>query len=822
MSGKRSLRAVALAVAIISAAVLAYQLLLMRLLSIVSWHHFAYMIISIALLGFGASGTVIALARRALLQRFALSFAACGLFFAVTAIGSFALAVRLPFNPLAIIWDAGQLVWLALTYGLLVLPFCFGGAMVGLAFCRFSQAIGRIYAYDLVGAGIGALGVIALLYLLPPSAVLRLVAALGLLSAALVLPSAGGRWPRAAAPCLGLLALLTALWLPPNLIALQPQISQFKGLALALRVPGARILEERSSPLGLISLVESPTVPLRHAPGLSLANTVEPPLQLGIFTDADSLSTITQWPDDLARLGYLDFTTAALPYHLLQAPKVLILGAGGGEQVLLALYHAAPKIDAVELDPQVARLAAEDYAAFAGGIYERPEVALHLDEARSFVRRRGERYDLIQMPLLTSFGAAAAGTQSLHESYGYTVEALQDYLARLEPGGMLCITLWLKLPPRDSLKLFATAVQALQRQGLPDPGARLALIRSWNTTTLLVKNGRLSGREIADLKSFAQRRSFDLAYYPGIGAAEANRFNILQQPIFFEAATALVGDGAGAYIEAYKFAIAPATDDRPFFYDFFKWRSLPELLALGPQGAAAMLDMGYLILLATLVQALLLTLLLILLPLAWPRRRFGGSAPRAGTVAYFLALGLAFLFIEIALIQRFIVFLGHPLHAVAVVLAGMLVFAGLGSACAPRLDRRLGPESFRAIAVAVAGIGTLALIYLLGLPPLFRALIALPDLAKIALSLLLIAPLAFCMGMPFPLGLARVAATDADLVPWAWGINGCASVVAAILATLLAIDFGFTAVVAIAVGLYAAAPLALRSSVRRTPDRSHL
>ena len=300
-------------------------------------------------------------------------------------------------------------------------------------------------------------------------------------------------------------------------------------------------------------------------------------------------------------------------------------------------------------------------------------------------------YDLIQIPLLHSFGAAAAGTQSLHENYTYTAEAIGNYLDRLQPGGLLSITLWLKLPPRDMLKMFATTIEVLKKRGVPDPGARMALIHSWKTATLIVKNGAFTVTEIARLKVFATSRSFDVAYYPGIRVEETNLYNILDRPYLFEAAAALLGLHAENYIDAYKFAIAPATDDRPYFYDFFKWRFLPELLSLRTQGAAAMLDMGYLILFATLVQAVVLSLLLILAPLAIRRGHFGGAAPKARSGAYFLALGLAFLFIEIAYIQRFILFLGHPLYAVAVVLAGFLVFAGVGSALAPRLDRALLP-----------------------------------------------------------------------------------------------------------------------------------
>ncbi len=267
----------------------------------------------------------------------------------------------------------------------------------------------------------------------------------------------------------------------------------------------------------------------------------------------------------------------------------------------------------------------------------------------------------------------------------------------------------------------------------------------------------------------------------------------------------------GAFIARYKFDLTPASDDRPYFFDFFRWRSLPEFLALRAEGGAALLELGYLILFATLIQAAALSLVLILMPLKLGRGRAMRHPDRARIVAYFFGLGLAFLFIEIAFIQRLIVFLGHPLYAAAVVLSGFLFFAGLGSGATPRLTAWLtrrratsAKSGFRisGIEVSVAAISVLAMLYLVILPPLFARLIAWPDLAKIVITLLIIAPLAFFMGMPFPLGLTRVSKRVPSLVPWAWGVNGCASVLSAVLAMILAIHFGFTVVVMVAVVLY--------------------
>jgi hypothetical protein len=330
------------------------------------------------------------------------------------------------------------------------------------------------------------------------------------------------------------------------------------------------------------------------------------------------------------------------------------------------------------------------------------------------------------------------------------------------------------------------------------------------TVTLLVKRGLVSAEDIAATRAFARSRAFDLVHYPGMAAEEANRQNRLAQPVFFDAVGALLGPGRVSFIAGYKFDIAPATDDRPYFHDFFKWATLPELLALGPAGGAALLELGELIVAAALVQAVALSLLLVLLPLRARRyrRKPRGMTRRFGT--YFTALGVAFLFIEIAYIQKLVLFLGHPLYAVSVALAGFLVFAGLGAGVSAMLERRLGQVRFSAIDASVAGIAVVGLSYLVALPPLFDGLSGLSDSLRIAFSLALIAPLAFFMGMPFPLGLARVAWADPDLVPWAWGLNGCASVVSAAAATLLTMHLGFSATVMIAISFYLLAALALR------------
>ena len=800
-----------IAIGLLSACVLAYEVLLTRLFSIVLWHHFAYMIISAAMLGYGTSGTALTLLREKIAPHFGAMYVMAAAALAVAMPAAFWLSQQVPFNPLELLWDKTQPAKLLAVYLLMMLPFFCGGLGIGLVFAHFGKQSSRIYAFDILGAGIGSLGVIVVLFLVPPQHVLTILTALAMLAAAIAVIELKIQTKWLMELFIGL-ALLAAV-----LPGMQVHPSPYKDLSQALNIVGARVVEEDSSPLGQITVVENNRVPLRDAPGMSLNATSEPPPQLSVFVDGNGPSALTKYDGTREPLAYLDQLTSALPYHLLQKPRVLVLGAGAGSDMLQALYYGSVAIDAVELDHNIIDLVSRRFRDYAGDLYGRPGVHVYQAEARGFVNASDRRYDLIQVALLDSFGTASAGLYGLSENYLYTVEALRADLSRLTPDGMLAITRWLTLPPRDALKLFATAISALERSGVSDPASRLVMIRGWKTVTLLVKNSDFSEQQIAAVKEFCRTRSFDLAWYPGMKADEANRYNLLAQPYLFEGATALLGPQRNAFIDQYKFYIEPATDDRPYFFRFFKWNSAAELFALREQGGMALFDWSYPLLVATLVQAIAASIVLILLPLALSRCR--RTLPSAPVALYFLAIGFAFMFMEIAFIQKFVLFLSHPLYAVAVVLCAFLVFAALGSLLAAsrlagnwRAGNLQGGHWLAAnkVMAAVIMMGAISLLYLAILPGLFQSLIHLPDAAKIIITVALIAPLAMCMGVPYPTAMTRLADTAGQTIPWAWAINGFASVVGAVLATLLAIHLGFAVVIVLAVLIYAAACAALR------------
>jgi len=487
----------------------------------------------------------------------------------------------------------------------------------------------------------------------------------------------------------------------------------------------------------------------------------------------------------------------------MKAPRVLILGAGGGSEVLSALYHGAARVDAVEVNPQIIKIVNEDYAGFAGKVYSLPRVKPILAEGRGYVESTTHRYDLIQISLLDSFAASSAGVYALSESYLYTVEAMVKFLEKLESRGLLCITRWVKTPPRDGIRVLSTVVEALERLNVPDPSRNIIMIRSWSTSTLLAGKLPFSSSQIKKVLEFIHQRSFDVCWYPGIKPEKVNRFHIPSQPYFYQAAREIFSSDREKFYQNYLFDVSPTSDDSPYFFHFFKWKSLPYLLRTLGRQWIPFLEWGYIILIATLVQAVVASVAFIVVPLFFLPREKSFSSGKLRVFLYFLSLGISYMFLEISFIQRFILFLHYPIYTVAVVIAGFLVFSGLGSGFSSRfiLHEKAG------ITLAFIGIAALTLIYLLFLRGLFLALIAFPDWVKIIISLGFIFPLAFFMGMMFPLGLSRVSEKRPLLVPWAWGINGCASVISAVLATVLAVSWGFTLVGVLAILLYTLAYL---------------
>lgn len=789
-----------LSIAILSASAMSYEILLMRLFSIIQWHHFAYMVIALALLGYGISGSLLHLLQKRVARYYQWVYPASILLFALTSLGAFLLAQSFTFNIEELFWDYHQIINLVLIFLLLALPFMFTASAICMTFmvCPGKKAA-TVYAVDLLGAGIGAIAIISVMYLLMPEKILTAISLVGVCAVAVAIWELKLPFKR---PLLVTLAVAATI-----LIGSSPYISltysPYKGLMQTLQIKGTRIIDQRATPLGHLTLVASDEIPLRHAPGLSLTNTSEPLNQLGLFTDADNLMAITQYPESVKSLSYLDHTTSALAYHLQKPAKLLVIGSGTGSDLLQAQYHQVQSIDALELNLQVIELLNNDYKMFTGDVYHNPQTEVHIAEARDFLSNTHNRYDMIQIALIDSANASSSGLYALNESYLYTLEALQLYLSRLSPNGYLSITRWIKLPPRDTLKLFATAHQALASLSLDDIDKRMVLIRNWQTSTLLIKNGSFSDHELDLVEQFCNDRLFDQAYTHRLTEGQSNRYNLLSEPFFYQASQRIIANQIDALIDEYKFNLRPATDDRPYFHHFFKWSSFFEAIKLRGKGGMPLIEWGYIILALTLGVTAILSALFILLPLRFTAHETPATDTginRWHVLLYFFGIGIAFLFIEIATIQKFLLFLHHPIYAISIALSAFLVFAGLGSLTSEWLANRYTHR--RIVILATIAIAFLSICYLYLLDPLFIELAILTMEMKMLISILLIAPLAFFMGMPFPLAISSLKHQASNLIPWAWGINGYASVISAGMATLIAIHFGFTVVILSAVILY--------------------
>jgi hypothetical protein len=438
----------------------------------------------------------------------------------------------------------------------------------------------------------------------------------------------------------------------------------------------------------------------------------------------------------------------------------------------------------------------------AGGAFADPRVRVVTGNPRGYLTRESGQSDVVVVSLRDAFRPVTAGAYSLSENYLYTKEAFQAYLRHLAPDGVLMVARWVQTPPSEELRLAATVVEALEGIGIGDVGEMLVAIRTLQTFTLLAKREPFSPLEVQAVRSFASSRQMDLSYLPGLQQQEVNRFFVLPSEVYLSGLKRLVvPEERRRLYEEQPYDVAPTTDERPFFFHFFRWRQVPQVLArLGrewqPFGGA-----GFLVVLAFLAVSLVASGVLILAPLLL-RRRATDESVRKGqadglgwkALVYFFALGLAFLWVELPLMQRFILLLDYPTYSFAVVLLAVLAFSGVGSLLSSRLGRH------RAWVILLLGV--LALAYALGTGPLVKLVLGLPLAARIPVAVLAIAPLAVLMGVPFPTGIAALGERRPGLVPWAWGANGYASVVASVAAALMALGWGFTRVMLAAAAAY--------------------
>jgi hypothetical protein len=781
---------------LLSAASLAFEINLSRIFSVAQFHHFAFMVVSLALLGYGASGTFLSLFPRLRDRATARLLMGLGWAFALTAVGAYALTVHMPFDSYRIAHEWRQVGVLLLHYVALAAPFFCSGAAVGLLLAARPGHASRIYTANLIGSAAGCILPIVAPSFVGGEGVVLLSAALSI-AAALAFQqqslrhSRSAHRPSPAAVAVSraiqgvlLLSLILAAFRTPSFLRIR--LSPYKSLSYLLRYPDADLVFRRWNGFSRVDVVRSESI--RGLAGSGFRCSVQPPPQRGLTVDGADLNYIHHLRPGFTDLAYTDCLLAALPYRLRPEAEALVLEPRGGSDVVTALAQGASKVTVVEANPLIVE-AVRTQGDWAGDLYDDLRVRVVVDQGRTYVQRIRWPVDVLVLSLNAPQRAVTSGAYSLNEDYRYTVQAFADYVAKLRPDGLLVVTRWLQVPPSESIRAFALAVESLEHVGA-DPRTSIVALRSYRQMLILVRRGPFTEEELQAVRAFAEPRAFDLVYAPNLGPDEVNRYNVLVEPDYYRACVGLLdARNREAWYEAYPFDVEPPTDDRPFFGHFFRWRQVPSVLAtIGhtwqPFGGA-----GYFVMLILLALALVAAGVLILVPVAALKRRGGLLRP---TLMYFALLGLGYLCLEIPLMQRFILFLGSPAYAMTAVLFAILFFSGIGSAASGRV-------SLRAVLVLLP---ILAGVYTLVLPGLFDLALAAPLWVRAMVAAATLAPLGFLMGIPLPGGVALLERRAPILITWAWAVNGATSVIASILAALLSLSFGFSVVLMLGAACY--------------------
>ncbi len=792
-----------LAVALVSAAIIALQLVLMRCLAVARWHHFAYFVISTALLGFGASGTFLTFVGSRLVARFSVSLCWSITAFALATPSCLWLAERLPIDTYQILLQSRQAGLLIVYHALMVVPFFFGAVAIGLALTACRAEAPKVYAANLAGSGAGAAWAIGSMYVLRPEELVWAVAAVGMLAS--LLPASRSR--RGAMKWLvgvGVLGALMGLLHGPLPIDPYKPLASFEQF---IAQGQARRVARLDSPRGRLDLIESP---LAHQTLFASPHADPPPKQRVLFLDGGSAAPVFRI-DSADEAAVLDETPMAAVYRWLRPKRILLIGEVGGVNVWLARRFQADSITVVQPNRQVDRILRENREA-ARHVFAGADVEMVHAEPRGFLEHTDRVFDLIQLTGLESLSAGAPGMTAMSQSYVATVEGIGRCLDRLSPRGVVAVARGIAEPPRDNVRLFATFVEAMEGRGLVPAAERTVQFRNYLAACTMASRGALTAKTCERLQAILTDMAMDPVWYPGMAVETANRIDPRPGPEGTRlshlgwCAREILSPRREDLYEEWAFEVRPATDDRPFFHHFFRWESLSNYMEAFGRQWLVHLEWGYVMLVAALVWLTLAATVLIPLPLAFRRRERGGRGYRLTTGVYFCSLGLGYMLLEVTLMQDFTRVLAEPVFAVAVVLAAFLACSGVGSFLAGRAAAGTPYDISRPVTFIVL----LGVAYVLLVRPSLDAVLPWPLAARACVCLATAGILALPMGMPFPRGLLRLHAGAPQLIPWAWGANGFASVIAAVLAVVLAMGLGFTRVVWIALVVYTVAGLISR------------
>ncbi|MBN2406605.1 MAG: hypothetical protein JXJ19_02810 [Elusimicrobia bacterium] len=775
------------------------EISLTRIFSVVLYYHFSFMIISTALFGFGAGGVLLYLINNSLdEQRTPRYLALFSNIFAVSVFVSLFLILKLPAFPNL---QGNAVFRLILYYLICALPFFSAGLCVSLAVSRFPHNIGRVYFSDLLGAGLGCITAVLVMNVLDGITAVIFVSFLAAVGTVCFTKGDGGtgkstvKHRNIALSTAVVFAMLTAV----NALTGMLRITYVKGENVA----GIPALYDRWNSFSRVAVYAGNTkLPddrkFLYSWGLSESFSGPVPGQLYMNIDNGARTVINRFDGDFEKTAYLRYDIVSFAYYLKDSPKALIIGSGGGADVLAALSFGSTDVTAVEYNPLIVKAVREDFRDFSGNIYSRPEVKVFTEEGRSFVRNTGDKFDIVQLSLVDTAAASAAGAYVLAENFLYTSEAFRDYLEVLNNDGVLTITRWMYSPPKETIRLISMGLEALEKTGAERPKDHMAVFKSrqW-AAAFILKKTPFTEEDVRILEDAGGRLGFETVYLP---------YRYTDNDFYSLTGTA---DKEQFYAK-HPFDISPSSDDRPFYFnnirlkDFLKAYYYKKDMNLFNSEAI-------LVLVAVFCTALILVLLFIFAPLLTFRKNDIGKtgASVLKKIMYFGCLGMGFMLIEISLINKFILFLGHPVYALSVVLFSILVFCGIGSYLTVKFSQA-GLK--KALVRVLAGIIILSLAYIMLLPVIIYSNITMPFYLKVFLSTLIIAPLGLILGMPFPIAIKMINdERNAMIIPWAWSVNSAASVMGSIITLVIAMSYGFNAAILTGSAIYTAA-LFLRPS----------
>jgi SAM-dependent methyltransferase len=682
---------------------------------------------------------------------------------------------------------------------LIGVPFFLAGVCIGYMISRAGEEINRLYFADLLGAGVGTMLSIVGINYLGAEATIYAAAAAGGLSATLLLTKGVRRSLRMGTTAVLFLSVamtviasrheIFPVYFPPHKIfrtAMEPHYSRWHIVSRIDIFP-----PEHSIFIGggaMSPTYKGPITPVRV-----------------IYQDGHAPTGIVKVPDgDLSNVPILDYILQGAPYVVKpNAEQALVIGVGGGIDVLIALAYGARHVVGVEVNPVTVDAVKNTYADFGGRIFDRPEVELINAEGRHYLTTTDRQFDVIQLSGVDTYSALSMGAYALAENYLYTVEAIQDFWDHLSPGGILSFSRFLFAPPRENLRLVSVQLEALHRMGIENPERHFIIISGptpfapW--AEILLKETPFTPEEAAVYRRWAMSMKFYMVYDPFVKSD--NAFNWLIRAPHAERAM---------FIETYPYDISAITDDNPFFFQYYRWQSLTRPMKSSGGVPINQLPLGLLVMLVSLVQIFVLAGISIIVPLLPQRSLLRQVEHKWRLLAYFGALGLGFITVEITLLQKFAVFVGGPIYSMAITLFAILVFSGLGSLSAPRIGGSMGHKLTIIFIMLAAAIAGEMLFVNFAIPKLMF----LPHEARCLVAILALAPLATVMGMPFPTGIRFAQLLGDAIIPWAWGINAVTTTLGSIACILASMEVGFTASLLSAGIIYLVGFVALRPVTR--------